>query len=254
MAPGTATTAAVEERVFTGAVAVRPLKTAEIVADHLRTQIVAGDLSAGQALPSEGQLMDIFGVSRASLREALRILEVERFIDVQRGAHGGPVVRPLSLETLVRHTSYLLAARHLTAADILDTRLQLEPPLFAAAAEHDAEETARRLRQLSAAIRAALSAGQVRVAARALTALHDDGGTGPMPLLALLCGVLLELSIMHGQIINIEADELNSTSCALDELANLISQRQADEAADRWRRHLMAFRHGNDAAGQRARR
>ena len=47
---------------------------AELVADHVRRQIVRGELVEGDALPSEAELMQRFGVSRPTLREAYRVL------------------------------------------------------------------------------------------------------------------------------------------------------------------------------------
>ncbi|MEU1168737.1 GntR family transcriptional regulator, partial [Streptomyces sp. NPDC005921] len=54
---------------------VRVPKTAELVAGHLRRQIVRGELKPGDALPPESGLMEQFGISRPTLREAFRVLE-----------------------------------------------------------------------------------------------------------------------------------------------------------------------------------
>ncbi|EIV96383.1 transcriptional regulator, partial [Frankia sp. QA3] len=59
---------------------VRVPKTAELVAAHLRRQIVRGELHEGDALPPEAVLMEQFGVSRPTLREAFRVLESEALI------------------------------------------------------------------------------------------------------------------------------------------------------------------------------
>ena len=70
---------------------MRVPKMAELVAGHLRRQIVRGELHEGDALPPETILMEQFGVSRPTLREAFRILESEALISVRRGARGGRV-------------------------------------------------------------------------------------------------------------------------------------------------------------------
>ena len=64
---------------------VRAPKTAELIAGHIRRQIVRGELREGDTLPSELNLMEQFGVSRPTLREAFRILEAESLISVRRG-------------------------------------------------------------------------------------------------------------------------------------------------------------------------
>src|ERR1700739_234526 len=60
-----------------------------MLAAHLRRQIVLGELKEGDQLPSESVLMEQFGVSRPTLREAFRILEAEGAITVRRGGRGG---------------------------------------------------------------------------------------------------------------------------------------------------------------------
>lgn len=60
-------------------------KASELVAATLRRQIVTGELKPGELLPNEAILMQQFGVSRPTLREAFRILESEAIITVLRG-------------------------------------------------------------------------------------------------------------------------------------------------------------------------
>jgi len=65
----------------------------ELIADELRSLIVSGKVAEGDSLGREPDLVERFGVSRPSLREALRILEAEGLITVVRGVLGGVVVR-----------------------------------------------------------------------------------------------------------------------------------------------------------------
>jgi GntR family transcriptional regulator, transcriptional repressor for pyruvate dehydrogenase complex len=60
--------------------------------DRIRRQIHSGLLLPSEKLPAERQLSDDFGISRVTLREALRVLETDRYIVVRRGAHGGAFV------------------------------------------------------------------------------------------------------------------------------------------------------------------
>jgi DNA-binding FadR family transcriptional regulator len=70
----------------------RPLKTSETVARDLVHDIVARGLHTGDKLPSEAAMLEEYGVSRESLREGLRLLEVQGLITLRRGPGGGPVV------------------------------------------------------------------------------------------------------------------------------------------------------------------
>jgi len=68
---------------------VRSPKTAELVAGTLRRMVVDGQLKDGDFLPNEAELMAHFGVSRPTLREAVRVLESERLVEVRRGSRTG---------------------------------------------------------------------------------------------------------------------------------------------------------------------
>jgi DNA-binding FadR family transcriptional regulator len=68
---------------------IRVPKLAELVADRIRRQIVQGQILDDDALPSEQDLMRAHRVSRPTIREAVRILEVEGLLYLQRGRGGG---------------------------------------------------------------------------------------------------------------------------------------------------------------------
>ncbi|MGA5704115.1 FadR/GntR family transcriptional regulator [Peterkaempfera bronchialis] len=97
-----------------------------MVAAQLRRQIVTGELGEGTALPSESVLMEEFGVSRPTLREAFRVLESEGIIEVRRGARGGAHVMIPDATAIGRHTGTLLQYRGTTLADLYEARSLLE--------------------------------------------------------------------------------------------------------------------------------
>jgi DNA-binding FadR family transcriptional regulator len=82
---------------------VRVPKSAELVAGHIRRQIVTGDLDEGDVLPPESALIKKFDISRSVLREAIRILESEGLFRVRRGARGGPRVHLPSADLGARY-------------------------------------------------------------------------------------------------------------------------------------------------------
>lgn len=99
----------------------------EIIADELRALIVSGEVAAGESLGREPDLVERFGVSRPSLREALRILEAEGLITVVRGVLGGVVVRAPDVRGTARTASILLASRNVSVGDVHDARSVIEP-------------------------------------------------------------------------------------------------------------------------------
>jgi DNA-binding FadR family transcriptional regulator len=124
---------------------VRAPKTAELVAAHLRRRIVKGDLKEGDALPPETVLMEQFGVSRPTLREAFRVLEAELLISVRRGARGGGRVHSPNVEVAARYAGLILEHGGVTLADIFEARSVIEPPCVRLLAERRSDEQLRRL-------------------------------------------------------------------------------------------------------------
>ena len=99
----------------------------QLIADELRTLIVNGQLSEGDSLGHEPDLVERFGVSRPSLREALRILEAEGLITVERGVKGGVIVHEPDERMTARTAAMVLQSRNVALADVFEARAQLEP-------------------------------------------------------------------------------------------------------------------------------
>jgi DNA-binding FadR family transcriptional regulator len=129
--------------------AVRVPKTADLVSGHLRSQIVNGQLKEGDTLPSETALMQRYGISRPTLREAFRVLESESLITVRRGSNGGAQIHVPNGEAAARYAGLVLQYRGTTLADVLEARAVLEPPCAGLVAAH---RTAADLTRLRAAL------------------------------------------------------------------------------------------------------
>src|SRR2546427_3271835 len=74
----------------------RTEKIPEIVARRILKQITQSGMVAGDRLPSEAEMLAQLGIGRASLREALRILETHGIIRIKPGPRGGPRVTDMS--------------------------------------------------------------------------------------------------------------------------------------------------------------
>ena len=99
----------------------------EQIADELRALIVSGQLAEGESLGREPDLVERFGVSRPSLREALRILEAEGLITVVRGVLGGVIVHQPSERMTARTAALVLQSRNVTLGDVHQARSLIEP-------------------------------------------------------------------------------------------------------------------------------
>ena len=106
-------------------------KLPEQIADKLREVIIQEGMKTGSKLPAEGELMVRFGVSRSTVREAVKILQTERIVDIRQGqgtflcAMPGLADDPLGLR---------FADQEKLIADLLETRLLVEPSVAALAA------------------------------------------------------------------------------------------------------------------------
>lgn len=136
-----------DDSAYPGATAAlrRSMKTSEVVALDIVRDIVARNLKSGDKLPLEAELLRQYRVSRSSLREALRLLEVQGLITIRPGPGGGTVVgsaRPANLgRTLALHMHMVGA----TYDELLDTWETTEALLAERAARNQDREKVKRL-------------------------------------------------------------------------------------------------------------
>jgi GntR family transcriptional repressor for pyruvate dehydrogenase complex len=116
------------------------------IMQQIRDAILRGKLKPGQALPQEKDLVAEFGVSKHTLREALRSLETLGFITIRRGAGGGPVVSEIDWATARDYFSSFLHFQQFTLADLSEVRKLVEPYIARKAAEQITREDLEELR------------------------------------------------------------------------------------------------------------
>src|SRR3954451_4213288 len=125
----------------------------EQIARQIRQYLEERHLQPGDRLGTEQELADEFGVSRPTLREALRLLAASQLIRVGRGRAGGIFVARTPNEGMAHNVSEsistMLATESVSLSQLLDARMFLEVPLAGLAAANGTEETAA---QLQAAI------------------------------------------------------------------------------------------------------
>jgi DNA-binding FadR family transcriptional regulator len=120
------------------------------VADQLRELILEGRINAGERLPTESELTEMFGASRSTVREALRILSSQNLIVTARGAGGGTFVsrpEPRYVSDFLEASFGLLSdSEHLTVDHLLEAREILEVPAAGLAAVRRTDEHLTALR------------------------------------------------------------------------------------------------------------
>ena len=99
---------------------------------HTAELIMTGELSQGERLPNEALLAREFGVSRATIREALRVLAAQSLIRTAKGAGGGSYVTLPSVDHisafLSANINLLTGNRDLTLEELVEARMLLEVP------------------------------------------------------------------------------------------------------------------------------
>ncbi|MGD9210764.1 MAG: FadR/GntR family transcriptional regulator [Desulfobacteraceae bacterium] len=114
----------------------------------IKDGIFNGEFVPGQALPSEKELAAILGVSRPVLREALRALQIQGFLDVRRGNRGGTYVTDLSNISIRDNLEDLLRLGKVSMDDFTQARILLEPEVFRLAALNATDEQLEELQCL----------------------------------------------------------------------------------------------------------
>lgn len=228
----------------------------EIIADELRALIVNGEVADGDSLGREPDLVEQFGVSRPSLREALRILEAEGLITVVRGVLGGVVVRAPDVRMTARTAAVLLRSRNVTFGDVHDARNVIEPAAARAlAGSPNRKDAVAELRPLVDAQAAVIDDPERFGEANA--AFHER--------LVVLAGnqTLAIVAEMLNEVVARAVAEVSQTRSSRDSqatrkrgirsqerLLELIAVGAGIEAEDHWRAHMAAV--GKVMLGQRA--
>jgi DNA-binding FadR family transcriptional regulator len=116
----------------------------QVLADALRAQILTGELRAGRKLPIEPELSLQYGVSRSTVREALRVLASQNLITTTRGVSGGSFIaypNPEQISGYLEASLRLLAqADNLTIGQLAEARDMIEVPAAGLAAQRRSEE------------------------------------------------------------------------------------------------------------------
>ncbi len=124
---------------------VKTNKVSQDVINQIRKAIFNGVLKPGDKLPSDKELMDNFGVSKGSLREALRSLEVLGLLEIRKGALGGAFVTAVETEKAKEGFSNFLLFQDLSLENLFDVRLILESKIAEQAASVITDDDLQRL-------------------------------------------------------------------------------------------------------------
>jgi DNA-binding FadR family transcriptional regulator len=228
---------------------VRPQKMADMVADRIRQMIARGELADGEWLPTEPQLMEQFGVSRPTLREAFRLLEADSLVTIRRGPPGGARVTVPGPEAAAAQFGLLLTLSGTTLQDVYEARTVIEPAAARRVAERgsaaDRKQLAASLEELRESIDDPLTFG------RLTTSFHQSivrlSGNQTLTTVA---GMLVEIINRHIERTYSETKETPAEIAAnnrralrsYEKLVEFVNARDGDGAEKFWAKHMRAVR------------
>jgi DNA-binding FadR family transcriptional regulator len=115
-------------------------RVSQVIVDQIKLLVRDGKLKPGDRLPSERDLCTRFGVSRVTVREALRVLEASGLVRIRVGAHGGAFLTTPSAERLGEGLADLLSLSPLTASNVTEARKVVELGILPFVVERATEE------------------------------------------------------------------------------------------------------------------
>ena len=137
---------------------IKKTRVAEEVADRIRALILDGTFQQDQPLPSERVLTEQFGVSRGSIRDAFRMLEMIGLLETRHGR--GTFPRELTVDRLVAPLASVMTYQQDLQEELLDVRRMFEPAVARAAATRLTQEDLADLQRIVDAQRRKLKTGQ----------------------------------------------------------------------------------------------
>ncbi|HEX4225458.1 MAG TPA: FadR/GntR family transcriptional regulator [Pseudonocardiaceae bacterium] len=145
-----------EQGMFT---TVSSNRMSEAIVAQIRTLIRTGRIVPGDRLPSERELCEQFGVSRVTVREALRVLEAGGLIEIRVGARGGAFVTTPTSDQLSAGLADLINLAPVTAVEVTEARLVFELGIIPMVVERATEQDIEELREMTREHIAALKRG-----------------------------------------------------------------------------------------------
>lgn len=214
-------------------------KVAERVARQIVQDMVDRKLQPGDVLPSEAVMLGSYGVGRASLREALRVLEVNGFITMKPGPGGGPVVSRPTPRNFARMATLFFQLQGATFHELAQARSELEPLLARMAAERRDPEFLDALRKLDETAEAQQGTG---VWVTATSDFHRviAAGCGNRVLALFTLGIM---DIISDRVANATHPQQRRTNVLHEhqDIIDALTSGDGERAEEAMRHHMQAF-------------
>jgi DNA-binding FadR family transcriptional regulator len=224
---------------------IRIPKTSEVVAANIRKMIVRGEVKEGSFLQPEALLMQHFGTSRPTIREAFRILENEQLISVTQGSRSGAQVCAPNVDSVARYAGFALQAQGTLLSDIYLARLGIEPLAVQLLAQR---RTEAQMKALNAELDAAfeiLETGNLELRVPVFDLHHSivkAAGSNTLTLMSAMLKGIAEQHMSKFRRAEIATETLRRSLRrglrSFRKLFDLLEAGDAESAAAHWRLHI----------------
>ena len=218
-------------------------KAADVLADLLREKILSGMIMEGSDLPNERELGEKSGLSRSSVREALRVLEGEGLIAKRVGRNGGSAVMRPTSETIERSVRMFIRGQGIRLEAVLEARSAIEPASAQFAAMHRTDEDIEALEACHAKLELASEAGDLSAYTKAnlewhvqvVCASHNE-------LLMAFISAISQSVVLATELEGFNSLEVrNAVITAHRKVMDAIKAKDGEAAARRMGRHMGAY-------------
>lgn len=174
--------------------AIKQLKRSDLVAQEIKRMVTERNFSPGDRLPRESELQEQFQVSKGTVREALKSLEVQGLITISTGPSGGGTIVEVPLDRTLQFMQNYLFFKEVTIDDIYAVRLTLEPELAAGAVPHLTEADFEALEHSISCCDPSSSSSNLLAQRREDVNFHDIlAAANPNPFLRFTCELINEM-------------------------------------------------------------
>lgn len=212
----------------------------ETLAEMLREQILGGDIAPGQPLPNERALVEQSGLSRGSVREALRVLETQGLVYTRVGRNGGRIAVESSTDTVKSSLDHFIRGQQIPFPVLMETAEALEPSLARLAAIHRDDADIAVLQLASKKLRATTSASRFLAANAAWHAAVAQASHNPI-----LTAIYhtLGAGLLDPRVAGFASAEIRGAVLqAVAKIEAAILAGDGDAAKRRMERHVLAYR------------
>ena len=211
------------------------------IEEKIKEAIFNRDFTAGDKIPSERELAEIFGASRLIVREALRALESKGLIEIKKGVRGGGYVKKFSTEPVIESLKNMIGLNKIDINTIAEARLSIEPNISSLAARKATPKDTAYLQEINERLKKAFESGD--------SSIENDPGIHTViaeiagnRILQMIAEALVDIHTYSMRDVKLDEDSKLSILSSHANIIAAIGQKQEQTAYDLMVEHIESVR------------